>query len=516
MFSKIFTFSNATLLVALTLSSIAAWYSIIGLTAIFAAAVIPIIIMGSALELAKVVTTVWLRKYWNRCSWILKLYLVSAVILLAFLTSMGIFGFLSKAHTDQSLVSGDVQSKLAIYDEKIKTARENIEANRKQLKQMDEAVDQVMARSTTEEGATKANNIRRSQQRDRVALAKDIEANQKLIASLNDESAPIRAEIRKVEAEVGPIKYIAALIYGDDPDKNLLERAVRWVIIILVIVFDPLALMLVIAGNQSKEWDKEEELKQDDKNAMAILPPENAEIETRPFTTEEIQALDDRPKPSVFKDPGEHPQDTLQYEEVKPEVEAKDEKKEPEVDPYAYLKKPFVHFTNLKPMVARPEDTKKEEKVEPEDTTPMFEGVKIDGEWVQTGPTLTKKPYVVDENNYVAYDNRHMPMAVFKELYPELALQEDGDIGISRFGTEFPKEAKVGETFVRVDAFPNRTYKFNGTRWIEINKELTDVHLSNEYLEFLVEKIGSGEYDPEILSANEQQAVEEYIRKQNG
>jgi hypothetical protein len=202
MFKNILNLSNVTLVVALSLSAIAAYYSIIGLTAIYAGAFIPIIIMGSILEIGKITTTVWLRKYWNRCGFLLKLYLVPAVVALALLTSMGIFGFLSKAHIDQGLVSGDVQSKIAIYDEKIKTAKENIEANRKQLKQMDEAVDQVMGRSTDEKGADKAVSIRKAQSRDRSALAKDIEANQKLISVLNEEAAPIRAEVRKVEASM--------------------------------------------------------------------------------------------------------------------------------------------------------------------------------------------------------------------------------------------------------------------------------------------------------------------------
>ena len=202
-------FGYFTLFVALVISAVAAYYSIVGLTAIFAAAVIPIIIMGAALEVGKVTAAVWLKLNWERANWTYKFYLVPAVAFLMILTSMGIFGFLSKAHSDQSLVSGDVQSKIAIYDEKIKTAKENIEADRRQLRQMDEAVDQVMARSTTEEGATKSNAIRRAQARDRAALAKSIEANQKLIASLREESSPLRTEVRKVEAEVGPLKYIA-------------------------------------------------------------------------------------------------------------------------------------------------------------------------------------------------------------------------------------------------------------------------------------------------------------------
>jgi hypothetical protein len=228
------------------------------LTAIFAGALIPVIVMGSILEIGKITATVWLRKYWNRASWVLKLYLVPAVIALALLTSMGIFGFLSKAHMDQGITSGDVQAKIALYDEKIKISKENIDANRKALKQMDEAVDQIMGRSTSETGADKAVQIRRSQQKERTRLFADIEAEQKKITALNEERAPIAAEVRKVEAEVGPIKYIAAMIYGDNPDANLLERAVRWVIILLVVVFDPLAVMMLLAATESRKWIRED------------------------------------------------------------------------------------------------------------------------------------------------------------------------------------------------------------------------------------------------------------------
>ena len=151
--------SYITLAVALSLSIIAAYYSIAGLAAIFAAAVIPIIIMGSILELGKVVVTLWLHEYWQRCRMLMKVYLVSAVSVLMLVTSMGIFGFLSKAHSDQSMVSGDVQSKIAVYDEKIKIQKETIEANRKALKQLDEGVDQVLGRSTTETGARRAMDL---------------------------------------------------------------------------------------------------------------------------------------------------------------------------------------------------------------------------------------------------------------------------------------------------------------------------------------------------------------------
>ena len=249
----------SALLSGLTVSAVAIYYSVAGLVAIFSAAVIPIIVMGVALEISKLAGTVWLKQNWIRAPYFIRAYLLAAIAILMLITSMGIFGFLSKAHSDQSLVSGDVQSKIAVYDEKIKTAKDNIDANRKALKQMDEAVDQVMGRSSDEKGADKAVQIRRSQQKERVRLQSEIQAEQKTITALSEERAPIAAEVRKVEAEVGPIKYIAAFIYGDNPDANILEKAVTWVIIIIVVVFDPLAVILLLASQYSFQWFRKQE-----------------------------------------------------------------------------------------------------------------------------------------------------------------------------------------------------------------------------------------------------------------
>jgi len=248
-----------TLLSGLCISAVAEYYSIMGLMAIFAAAVIPIIIMGVALGISKLVATVWIKTNWKRAPFLIKSYLLIAIAVLMLITSMGIFGFLSKAHSDQSLVSGDVQAKISVYDEKIKTAKENIDANRKALRQMDEAVDQVMGRSTSETGADKAVAIRKAQAKERARLQSEIVADQKAISKLNEERAPIAAEVRKVEAEVGPIKYIANFIYGDNPNANILDKAVTWVIVIIVIVFDPLAVVLLLASQYSFQWFREEE-----------------------------------------------------------------------------------------------------------------------------------------------------------------------------------------------------------------------------------------------------------------
>lgn len=266
------TLSLFTLFVALVISAISAFYSITGLTTIFSSAFWSIVIMGGSLEVAKVTVTVWLHKYWSRAGWKLKIYLVPAIVMLMIITSMGTYGYLSKAHMDQGVPAGDVAAKVAILDEKIKTQRENIDAARKALTQLDASVDQTLSRTTTERGAGKAVEIRKSQNKERSLLRTEIEEAQRTIVKLNDERAPIASELRKAEAEVGPLKYVAALLYGDNPDANLLERAVRWVIIILVVVFDPLAIMMVLASTESIKWDQELKNKIVEENINNVVP----------------------------------------------------------------------------------------------------------------------------------------------------------------------------------------------------------------------------------------------------
>lgn len=241
--------------VALGLSAVAAYYAVVGLIAIFAAAVIPIAIMGSLLEASKLVVASWLYRNWKEIPVLLKSYFTVALVVLMLLTSMGIFGFLSKAHLDQAIPTGDVQSKLALIDEKIKTEKENINASRKELSQLDAQVDQTITRTTEASGAERAIQIRRNQQKDRTRILNEIGNAQTKIAKLNEERAPIASEVRKVEAEVGPIKYIAQVIYGD-ADTDLLEKAVRFVTILIVLVFDPLAVLMLVAANWQWRKDK--------------------------------------------------------------------------------------------------------------------------------------------------------------------------------------------------------------------------------------------------------------------
>jgi hypothetical protein len=320
---------------AIALSSIAAFYAVIGLMSIFAAAAIPIAIMGATLEASKLVVASWLYRNWNQVPLLLKTYFTTALVILMLLTSMGIFGYLSKAHLDQAVPTGDAVAKLELVDEKIKTQRENIDAARKAINQLDAQVDQILGRSEDSRGAERAVQIRRNQARERARLIADIQSAQEEIARLNNERGPIAAEVRKVEAEVGPIKYIAALIYEEQANDEALEKAVRWVIIMIVLVFDPLAVLMLIA------WNREQKL-----NPMR--DPGVAEFFRR--GKEVARALDKgEPIPEKYQD------------DVKVKETADDT-----VDKYAYLKTPFSHFKNLKPMVATPVEKPEEPHPQPQ------------------------------------------------------------------------------------------------------------------------------------------------------
>lgn len=259
---------------AVALSSVAAYYSIVGLMAIFAAAKIPIAIMGTTLEVAKIVTATWLKGNWKETPILLRSYFVSAIAVLMLITSAGIFGFLSKAYLEQDLVSGDAVSKLETIDEKIKVSKDNIDANRKALKQLDEAVDQVMARSSSEQGADKSVQIRRSQAKERARLFQEIETEQKKVSLLAEERSPLAANVRKVEAEVGPIKYIASLIYDEADNKETLDKAVRILILLIVFTFDPLAVLMFIAVAQSMKKKEPTPIAQEEKQEEPTIESE--------------------------------------------------------------------------------------------------------------------------------------------------------------------------------------------------------------------------------------------------
>ena len=351
-----------TLLSALSISAVAIFYSIAGLAAIFAGAAVPIMIMGSVLEVGKLVTASWLYQHWKQAPRFLKYYLTIAVLILMFITSMGIFGYLSKAHVEQTAPTTLISSKIVQLDDQI--VRENgkierwdtelerlnagtsvridnlVDAEQQKLDKIFNRIDKEIADitvianqniATQKERITQAKeradrDIKQIQERMKGAFSKskfdkeidqvrknevavaaaaqkeiidiqnklnedilkikdkysgqieslttkiteftseasektgDIEAkikeletkiqgSYKLVDGYNEEKYALQGQIKEIEVEVGPIKYIAEFVYGVDANENMLEEAVRWVIIIIIFVFDPLAVLLLIAAN---------------------------------------------------------------------------------------------------------------------------------------------------------------------------------------------------------------------------------------------------------------------------
>jgi len=238
--------SLLTFVTSLAIAAVAAWYSIIGLTAIFAAAVIPIIIMGIVLEIGKLVAAAWVYNHWRETSILLRTYLVSAIVVLMLITSMGIYGFLSKSHIDAGINTGEISVKIERVDNRIKSEQRQIDRAEKNILEMDTTLDK------TEYGFFDDSRLdeRKRQSVEREQLNNIITKSENSIDDLLDKKSEYELEVKNFEVEVGPIKYIAALIYGDEA-KNYLDNTVRYVILLLIFVFDPLAVLLLISANMS-------------------------------------------------------------------------------------------------------------------------------------------------------------------------------------------------------------------------------------------------------------------------
>jgi hypothetical protein len=582
------------LAVALCLSAVAAFYSIVGLTAIFAASVIPVVIMGSILEVAKLVITVWLHEYWNRVKWAMRLYLVPSVAILMFITSMGIFGFLSKAHIEQvgqgqenaaQLQRIEVELKRqtdivekaearaktlettgtgadANVNSQIKTEQDRIDAAlsrvqpaideqnkiidaqtkiyQDQIAKIDQQSEQLQKFIDAKEidkaqalvgtavdgnwgpgTAAAVRNWQSARARERTdAIAKLEQANNNpTIRAAREEIARVRrtvetqvaesnrlidrlrnqlgkgdtasvetlvneqqdrvkaanleiekltrtkyelqAEFRKLEVEVGPIKYIAELIY-DTTDQTILEKAVRWVIILIVVVFDPLAVMMLLAATESMTWIRRR------------LP---------------------EPPDSIPTVSGSSPLDTEPAIPV-PLAESLLSNYVP------YPRKPRNRVRRRRQArleaLKNPDQKKTEPVLEeelgeyPEETAAVKEAKR---QWKADNPDKTLK------------EQRHLlAQGAIDHLPWENYLPETESVP---FGQMLPDNPVKGYQFLHTGYIPSKLFKYNGTKWIEVDKSLSDSYAYNTaYVEYLMDKIVSGEYDPDLLSPAEQQQIE--------
>ena len=567
------------LAVALCLSVIAEFYSIAGLAAIFAGSPVSIIVMGVILGAAKLSIIVWLHEFWQQVKLLMKIYLVSAVLVLMFLTSMGIFGYLSKAHIEQvgagqenaaqiqritaelkrqtEIVSraeerartlettgtgadanvnsqirteqGRIDSALARVQPAIEEQQRIIDGQTKlysdQVAKIDEQLAQLQkfidakevdkaqalvgvkvdgdwgpgtaravttwrtARATERttavaklEEANRDPTIRAARDeilRIRKTVETQVAESNKLVDRLRNQlgkgdtasvetlvneqqekikSATIEietltqkkymleAEYRKLEVEVGPIKYIAELVYGDSTDQSMLERAVRWVTMLIVAVFDPLAAMMLLAATESMTW-------------IRRVLPAPAVVTAAP---EPVKEKTPKYQPGIKK----HRVRVWRRKRQEPDVAAPVVEEDEEDDPTESL---AVKEAKKNWKANNPDSTLKEQK------RLLAQGLISRLPWEENIPVLETQP-VADKVS---------------------------------FGQIWPDNPIKGFMFLRTDYIPSKLFKFNGIKWIEVDKSLTDSYAYNSaYIEYLMDKIAAGEYDPELLSPVEQEQIE--------
>lgn len=235
--------------IAIVLSLAAGTISVFGLAAIFSGAYWEVVIVMSILELAKVVTATWLHKYWTDISYKFKIYLCVAVVVLMAITSMGIYGFFARAHIEQQLkIQTGQQSVIPLLESQINTEKQKIADLDTQLGQIDSSLKAMTDKGKATKDAQRALAETDKQRKTRQSLVDQKDTISKKIISLELEKSNIENQVKKQEAEVGPLKYLANVFY-DSANTEQLERAVRWLIIVIVIVFDPLAVALLIASS---------------------------------------------------------------------------------------------------------------------------------------------------------------------------------------------------------------------------------------------------------------------------
>ena len=253
-----FPISLMALAMGLVLSAVAGFFSVVGLGLIFAGAYWSVVVMAGTLEVSKIVAASWIYRNWSIAPWIMRMYMTIAVIVLVFITSMGIFGYLSKAHVDQVIqAGGNNEIQIEALERRIARQQSIISDSETVLLQLDRSV-QTLIDYHRIRGPNGSIAVRASQKEERQSLNDSISNAYQEIETLNDELFPLKKTQIELEAEIGPLKYIAELVYGDEAS-NYFDTAVRWIIILLVLVFDPLAICLLLAGNagiQQREYDE--------------------------------------------------------------------------------------------------------------------------------------------------------------------------------------------------------------------------------------------------------------------
>jgi hypothetical protein len=502
------------LLTAISISSVAAYYSIYGLTAIFSGVFWPIVIMGGVLEVGKIVTTVWLHTYWHSLKFFLKLYMSVAVVVLMFITSMGIFGFLSRAHIEVTSQAGNGDLLIKQVDLGIAAEQKQIEDARAVITQMDNAVTGLLTGGAS--NATRDNNrtaqltqqaskLREQQKKERETLTKSIAESNKRIVDLNKEKLRLQQEDLKIQAEVGPIKYIAQLIYDDElPGQSILEKAVRWVIIIIVAVFDPLAVCMVLGVTMVINRRREEQAE------LQAITEAQTEANT---IIKEVERIVEVPVDRIVE--VEVPIETIRevIKEVEVPVEVIREVEVPieVIREIEIVKEIEVPVEVIRTVEVKVEDTAKLAELESEIKSLLEELESKDKQ-------LAERVAIEEDTIDSPAETQTSTASILPDLEAALAVRADRDgpdIKV-HFGTDFPLSPSLGELFLRLDINPSILYKYNGRKWIQVDKNRNDSYaFDEEVIAMTIDRLERGLLDYDELTNSEQAGIAPYYKKKS-
>jgi multisubunit Na+/H+ antiporter MnhG subunit len=504
-----------TLLTALSMATVAAVFAIYGIIAIFAGMPQFALVMGAVIELGKVVGISWLYRNWNEPTKI-KYAMTPLVLIAMLLTSMGIFGLLSKAHLEQTSPVANNEIQIERLDQQITREQSRITDAEQVISQLDQSV-QALINFDRIRGPDGAIAVRESQADQRELLRQTIDTAQTELDGLEDQKLELSQQLQAIELEVGPIKYIAELIYNDGQDRT--EEAVRWVIIAFIFVFDPMAILLLMAANYTLVNRKKQDL------VTAPLVEEPTLILEEPVNTEEVLDVKedsnnvsdttDIPEPPITSDtstPNSNEQPELRTESIY--LERTDDLQETVTETTERDTVPLQSAGAID-IITSVQD----QPSSVDDAAQVMAESAIKKTLIITKDIITEGVTPLHDvgDGYIEYNKQLFQKDALKEIKPDLfTIRPDSVMPHSSFGIQFPKMAKKKDIFVRVDTLPNRVFRFDGNKWIEINKNLTATYLyDQEYIKYLVEKIGSGEYDAELLSDQERNQIEEYLSNQN-
>jgi len=602
-------FNYITLFIALAISGVAIFYSVAGLATIFAASVIPIVIMGSVLEVGKLITAVWLHRNWQKAVWWLKTYLTVAVIILMFITSMGIFGYLSKSHIEQATTSDDQIAKIQILDENIvrldtkinrwddeitrlssgnigntrvdnlikreqdaldtiniaidkekqeyrtqastdinavnnkltqyrETTKDEVSSINEQLKTCFSCSDEQQALKDTKANLaskeTKADNdiasikqqlatdvnavVERYDSKlapiniridklktqsssktqdidERVGtLETNISTAQVTLSTHREDKSVLESQFRKLEAEVGPVKYIAEFIYDTQADRGMLEEAVRWVIVTIIFVFDPLAVLLLIASQYSFEEHKRNNKPKPPTPTQPTPKPKKREHN---YTELVGKSFNGKYNEADAPDYNDNKELTKAFQEKLALIKDifKGAQHEEDVADTKIPVKPKA-IKKKKKVTTSKKTTKKTSSKVKRGIMKASTKYKVSDKDVDVITDMIEK---TSDDSYISYDDKMHRKQAFAIMHPEFVTDVNSTV---EFGINFPENIPNATLFLRTDFLPVKLFRFNGESWVELHKRLLkESAYSRKYTEHLIEKINEHDYDKILLDA---------------